>query len=184
MNVATTVPAQRAADSPSIDAALRESLAREFHVSAWQVEAVYREERAGSPPVPASPRFSAYLRRVAYGRDSGVEPRHRERDSRLHAGRAQTELELRSPPGHLPAGHMSWRRQPIPALAARRPEAPQKGWLGRAPGARGCRDVLAARPVGGPGHRDAYRTATERRRLADDSACGQVLPSAASNDKT
>jgi Protein of unknown function (DUF3562) len=44
MNVATTVPAQRAADSSSIDAALRESLAREFHVSAWQVEAIYREE--------------------------------------------------------------------------------------------------------------------------------------------
>ena len=27
-----------------MDEALRESLAREFHVSAWQVEAIYREE--------------------------------------------------------------------------------------------------------------------------------------------
>jgi Protein of unknown function (DUF3562) len=44
MNVATTAPAQRAADSPSIDAALCESLARELHVSASQIEAIYREE--------------------------------------------------------------------------------------------------------------------------------------------
>ena len=44
MNVATTVPAQRAAYLPSIDAALCESLACEFHVSVWQVEAIYREE--------------------------------------------------------------------------------------------------------------------------------------------
>ena len=44
MNVATTVPAQPAADSPPLDEALRESLARELHVSAWQVEASYRDE--------------------------------------------------------------------------------------------------------------------------------------------
>ena len=44
MNVATIAPAQPAADSPPMDEALRESLAREFHVSAWQVEAIYREE--------------------------------------------------------------------------------------------------------------------------------------------
>ena len=44
MNVATIAPAQPAADSPPLDEALRESLAREFHVSAWQVEAIYREE--------------------------------------------------------------------------------------------------------------------------------------------
>ncbi len=44
MSVATTAPAQPAADSPPMDEALRESLAREFHVSAWQVEVIYREE--------------------------------------------------------------------------------------------------------------------------------------------
>ena len=44
MSVATTAPAQPAADAPPMDEALRESLAREFHVSAWQVEAIYREE--------------------------------------------------------------------------------------------------------------------------------------------
>ena len=44
MSVAATAPAQPAADSPPIDDALRESLAREFHVSAWQVEVIYREE--------------------------------------------------------------------------------------------------------------------------------------------
>ena len=44
MSVATTAPAQPAADSPPMDEALRESLAREFHVSAWQVEMIYREE--------------------------------------------------------------------------------------------------------------------------------------------
>ena len=44
MNVAKTAPPRRSADSPSIDAALCESLARELHVSAWQVEAIYREE--------------------------------------------------------------------------------------------------------------------------------------------
>jgi hypothetical protein len=44
MSVATTAPAQPAADAPPMDEALRESLAREFHVSTWQVEAIYREE--------------------------------------------------------------------------------------------------------------------------------------------
>ena len=44
MSVATTAPAQPTADTPPMDEALRESLAREFHVSAWQVEMIYREE--------------------------------------------------------------------------------------------------------------------------------------------
>jgi Protein of unknown function (DUF3562) len=44
MNVAMTAPAQPAADSPPLDEALRESLAREFHVSALQVESIYRDE--------------------------------------------------------------------------------------------------------------------------------------------
>ena len=44
MSVATTAPTQAAADSPPIDEALRESLAREFRVSPWRVEAIYREE--------------------------------------------------------------------------------------------------------------------------------------------
>ena len=44
MSVARTAPAQPAADGPPMDETLRESLAREFHVPAWQVEAIYREE--------------------------------------------------------------------------------------------------------------------------------------------
>lgn len=44
MNIATAVPAQQAPDSPLIDAALCDSLARELNVSAQQVEAIYREE--------------------------------------------------------------------------------------------------------------------------------------------
>jgi hypothetical protein len=44
MSVATSAPTQTAADSSPMDEALRESLAREFHVSPWQVEAIYREE--------------------------------------------------------------------------------------------------------------------------------------------
>jgi Protein of unknown function (DUF3562) len=44
MDVATTEPAQPAAESPPLDEALRESLARQFHVSARQVEAIYRDE--------------------------------------------------------------------------------------------------------------------------------------------
>ena len=45
MSVATTAPTtQPAADWPAMDEALRDSLAREFHVSAPQVEAIYREE--------------------------------------------------------------------------------------------------------------------------------------------
>ena len=44
VRVGTTAPAQPAADSPPIDEALRESLAREFHVLAGQVESIYREE--------------------------------------------------------------------------------------------------------------------------------------------
>jgi hypothetical protein len=44
MSVATTAPTQRAANSPSIDSALCESLAHEFNVPARQVQAIYREE--------------------------------------------------------------------------------------------------------------------------------------------
>ena len=44
MSVATIAPAQPAVDSPPMDEALRESMAREFHLPAWQVEASYREE--------------------------------------------------------------------------------------------------------------------------------------------
>jgi hypothetical protein len=44
MNVATTAPAQLAADLPPLDEALCESLARQFHVSARQVEVIYRDE--------------------------------------------------------------------------------------------------------------------------------------------
>ena len=44
MSVGTTAPTQPAADSPPIDEALRESLAREFRVSPWRVEAIYHEE--------------------------------------------------------------------------------------------------------------------------------------------
>lgn len=44
MNVATNAPVQRAANSPSVDVAVCESLAREFHVPTRQVEALYREE--------------------------------------------------------------------------------------------------------------------------------------------
>jgi hypothetical protein len=44
MKGATTAAARLSADTPSIDAALCESLAREFRVPARQVEAIYREE--------------------------------------------------------------------------------------------------------------------------------------------
>ena len=44
MSVARTAPAQPSTDGPPLDEALRETLAREFHVPAWQVEAIYREE--------------------------------------------------------------------------------------------------------------------------------------------
>lgn len=47
MSVATTAnnaPALRTADSQSVDTALGELLAHEFHVPARQVEATYREE--------------------------------------------------------------------------------------------------------------------------------------------
>jgi len=39
-----TASTQPAADLPPIDETLRESLAREFHVPPWWVEAIYREE--------------------------------------------------------------------------------------------------------------------------------------------
>lgn len=44
MNAAINAPSQQVADSPLIDAALCELLAREFRVSPWEVEAIYREE--------------------------------------------------------------------------------------------------------------------------------------------
>jgi hypothetical protein len=44
VSVTTTALAQPAADPASMDELLRESLAREFHVPAWQVESIYREE--------------------------------------------------------------------------------------------------------------------------------------------
>ena len=45
MNVATTATSQqRARDLPSVDTEVCASLAREFHVPARQVEAIYREE--------------------------------------------------------------------------------------------------------------------------------------------
>jgi hypothetical protein len=58
MNVVTTAPAQPAADSPTLDAALREALAREFHVPARQVEAIYREELRR---LAAGARINTYL---------------------------------------------------------------------------------------------------------------------------
>jgi hypothetical protein len=58
MNVAMNAPSQQKADSPLIDAALCESLAREFHVSAWEVEAIYREEHCS---LAADARINTFL---------------------------------------------------------------------------------------------------------------------------
>lgn len=58
MNVAMTAPAWPTANSRSIDAVLCESLSREFHVSASQVEAIYREELCR---LAAGARINAFL---------------------------------------------------------------------------------------------------------------------------
>jgi len=58
MNVATAASTQPAADSSPMDETLRESLAREFHAPAWQVEAIYREELCR---LAAGARIQAFL---------------------------------------------------------------------------------------------------------------------------
>jgi hypothetical protein len=62
MSVATTAPAPPEADSPPLDEALRESMAREFHVPAWRVEAIYREELRR---LAASARINTFLNVLA-----------------------------------------------------------------------------------------------------------------------
>jgi hypothetical protein len=57
-DVTTAPTTQPAADWPPMDESLRDSLAREFHVSAWQVEAIYREELSG---LAAGARIDTFL---------------------------------------------------------------------------------------------------------------------------